>query len=164
MVAGEGAAPPGAGADAIFVLTGGENRIAEGYRAWRDGKGRHLVILGAGRDARLEQLLPSLPSLPAGERERVRLEGWSRNTFENAVSAKSFVMANGYRSVILVTSDYHVPRSLRAFLTVLPADVKVSVLPVPTAGKWGPATATMAKVFLVEGWKYWWYRVFLLWE
>ena len=164
IVAGEAAAPPAAGADAIFVLTGGENRIAEGYRAWRGGKGRNLVILGAGRDARLDQLLPALPSLPAGNRERVRLERWSRNTFENAVSAKSFAMAYGYRSVILVTSDYHMPRALRAFLTVLPPEVAVSVLPVRTMGRWGPTSARKMKVFLVEGWKYWWYRVFLLWE
>jgi uncharacterized SAM-binding protein YcdF (DUF218 family) len=164
IVAGEAAAPPAGGADAIFVLTGGENRIAEGYRAWRDGKGKNLVILGAGRDARLEQILPALPSLPAGDRERVRLEGWSRNTFENAVSAKSFVMVNGYHSVILVTSDYHMPRALRAFLMVLPPDVAVSVLPVRTKGRWGPTSPRMMRVFLVEGWKYWWYRLFLLWE
>ena len=98
------------------------------------------------------------------EREQVRLEGWSRNTFENAISAKSFVMMNGYRSVILVTSDYHVPRALRAFLTVLPADVTVSVLPVRSVGRWGMATPRTVRLFFVEGWKYWWYRVFLLWE
>ncbi len=155
---------PPAGADAIFVLTGGENRIAEGFRAWREGKGRDLFILGAGRDARLEQVLPGHGALGPGERGRVRLEGWSRNTFENAISAKSFVMINGYRSVILVTSDYHVPRALRAFLTVLPPDVSVSVLPVRSAGRWGAATPRTLKLFLVEGWKYWWYRVFLLWE
>ncbi|MGE5189461.1 MAG: YdcF family protein [Gemmatimonadota bacterium] len=164
LVAGRASPPPAGGADAIFVLTGGENRIAEGYRAWRDGKGRNLFILGAGRDARLEQLLPALASLPAADRERVRLEGWSRNTYENAVSAKSFLAANGFRSAVLVTSDYHVPRALLAFLTVLPADVAVSVQPVRTTGKWGPASARMARVYVVEGWKYWWYRLFLLWE
>lgn len=158
------AAAPAAGADAIFVLTGGENRIAEGFRAWREGQGRDLFILGAGRDARLERVLPELPGLGRGERERVRLEGWSRNTFENAISAKSFVMMNGYRSVILVTSDYHVPRALRAFLTVLPPDVTVSVLPVRSMGRWGAATPRTLRLFLVEGWKYWWYRLFLLWE
>ncbi len=163
IVRGAKEVPP-AGADAIFVLTGGENRIAEGFRAWREGKGRDLFILGAGRDARLEQVLPGHPALGASERGRVRLEGWSRNTFENAISAKSFVMMNGYRSVILVTSDYHVPRALRAFLTVLPPDVDVSVLPVRSSGKWGAATPRTIKLFLVEGWKYWWYRVFLLWE
>ncbi len=164
LIAGAAAEPPGGGVDAIFVLTGGENRIAEGYRAWREGKGKYLFILGAGRDARLEQVLPGHPAMTPGERERVRLEGWSRNTFENAISAKSFVMMNGYRSVILVTSDYHVPRALRAFLTVLPADVTVSVLPVRTTGKWGRATPRLIRLFLVEGWKYWWYRLFLLWE
>ncbi len=174
LVLGAGALPhflvrgareaPAAGADAIFVLTGGENRIAEGYRAWREGRGKYLFILGAGRDARLEQVLPGRPALDAREREQVRLEGWSRNTFENAISAKSFVMMNGYRSVILVTSDYHVPRALSAFLTVLPADVAVSVLPGRSPGRWGVATPRTVKLFLVEGWKYWWYRVFLLWE
>ncbi len=163
VVRGAKEAPP-AGADAIFVLTGGENRIAEGFRAWREGKGRDLFSLGAGRDARLEQVLPGHATLGPRERGRVRLEGWSRNTFENAISAKSFVMMNGYRSVILVTSDYHVPRALRAFLTVLPPDVAVSVLPVRTAGRWGAATPRTLKLFLVERWKYWWYRVFLLWE
>ncbi len=164
LIAGAAAEPPAGGADAIFVLTGDENRIAEGFRAWRDGKGKYLFILGAGRDARLEQVLPGRPAMGPRERERVRLEGWSRNTFENAMSAKSFVMMNGYRSVILVTSDYHVPRALRAFLTVLPPDVTVSVLPVHSTGKWGPATPRTLRLFLVEGWKYWWYRLFLLWE
>ncbi len=163
LVPGAAPAPPD-GADAIFVLTGGENRIAEGFRAWREGKGRDLFILGAGRDARLEQVLPGHPILEPRERGRVRLEGWSRNTFENAISAKSFVMMNGYRSVILVTSDYHVPRALRAFLTVLPPDVTVSVLSVRSSGRLGVATPRTLKLFLVEGWKYWWYRVFLLWE
>lgn len=153
---------PAAGADAIFVLTGGENRIAEGFHAWRAGKGKNLFILGAGRDARLEHVLPGLPALAPRDRERVRLEGWSRNTFENAISAKSFVMVNGYRSVILVTSDYHVARALRAFRTVLPADVAVSVLPVRST--WRAASPRMLRLFLVEGWKYWWYRLFLLWE
>lgn len=164
LIAGATTDPPAAGADAIFVLTGGENRIAAGFRAWREGKGKNLFLLGAGRDARLEQVLPGLPALAPRDRERVRLEGWSRNTFENAVSAKSFVMVNGYRSVILVTSDYHVPRALRAFQTVLPTDVAVSVLPVRSEWKWKLSSSRMLKLFLVEGWKYWWYRLFLLWE
>ena len=156
--------PAAGGADAIFVLTGGENRIAAGFRAWREGKAKNLFILGAGRDARLEQVLPGLPALAPRDRERVRLEGWSRNTFENAISAKSFVMVNGYRSVILVTSDYHVPRALRAFRTVLPTDVAVSVLPVRSVWKWRSSSPRTLRLFLVEGWKYWWYRLFLLWE
>jgi len=164
LIAGATTEPPAAGADAIFVLTGGENRIAEGFRAWREGKGKKLFILGAGRDARLEQVLPGHPALAPRDRERVLLEGWSRNTFENAISAKSFVMVNGYRNVILVTSDYHVPRALRAFRTVLPADVALSVLPVRSGWKWRPSSARTLRLFLVEGWKYWWYRLFLLWE
>ena len=164
LIANGPADPPIVVADAIFVLTGGENRIAEGFRFWREGKGKALFILGAGRDAKLEQVLPGHPALRPEDRERVRLEVWSRNTYENAISAKSFVMANGFRSVILVTSDYHMPRARLAFLTVLPADVAMSVRPVSSTGKWRIAPARTVRLFLVEGWKYWWYRLFLLWE
>src|SRR5512147_3099960 len=86
LIAGATTEPPAAGADAIFVLTGGENRIAEGFRAWREGKWKNLFILGAGREARLEQVLPGYPDMAPRHRERVFLEGWSRNTFENAIS------------------------------------------------------------------------------
>ncbi len=156
--------PPAGRADVIFVLAGGENRIAEGFHAWREGKGKDLFILGAGKDARLDLVLPGHPDLGPGDRDRVRLEGWSRNTFENAVSAKSFVMENGYRKVMLVTSDYHMPRARLAFRTVLPPDVAVSFLPVRSAGGWRLASARTLRLFFVEGWKYWGYRLFLLWE
>ena len=52
------AKPSGGAADAVLVLTGGENRIAEGYRAWKEGKGRELFILGAGRETKLLNILP----------------------------------------------------------------------------------------------------------
>ncbi len=164
LIDGGTTGPLPAGADAIFVLTGGENRIPEGFRAWREGKGKYLFILGAGRDATLEQILPGYRDLGPKDRERVQLEGWSRNTFENAVSAKSLVIARGYRSSVLVTSDYHVPRARLAFRAVLPRDVPVFVLPVRAAGKWRLASPRTLRLFLVEGWKYWGYRLFLLWE
>lgn len=156
--------PSGTPADAILVLTGGENRIAEGYRAWRDGKGSVLLIIGAGRDATLDLILPGKPVLSADELRRIHVEGWSKNTLENAVSAKALVTGRGYRSVILVTSDYHLARAHLALRWALPEEVTIAVLPVRSEWKGGSAWWRVPRLFLVEGLKYWGHRLFLLWE
>src|SRR3972149_6469610 len=56
--------PPPRPADAIFVVTGGEGRIQEGYRAWSSGAGRELFILGAGRNVPVSRILPAALTLP----------------------------------------------------------------------------------------------------
>lgn len=154
----------GKAADAILVLSGGENRIAEGFRAWKEGKGKELFILGAGQEATLSSILPAGTEISPAERLRIHIEGWSGNTLENAFSAKSAVVSRGYRDVIIVTSDYHVPRAYLAMRKILPPDVSISVSPV--VSNWGRKGSwrRLPRLFLVEGWKYWGYLLFLRWE
>jgi len=156
--------PREAQADAILVLTGDENRIPEGYRAWKEGKARELFILGAGGGARLERILPGRPALSPAELRRLHVEGWSENTLENAFAAKGVVAEGGFRKVILVTSDYHMPRAHQALRTVLPPAVSIEVIPVLSEWKGPGAFLRTLRHFFVEGWKYWGYRIFLLWE
>ena len=152
------------GADAVLVLTGGENRIAEGYRAWKEGKGRELYILGAGREAKATTILPPGTVIPPEDLPRIHVEGWSANTLENAFSAKTEVVSRSYREVILVTSDYHMPRALLAFRKVLPSSVSISVMTVASDWRRKGAWHRLPRLFLVEGWKYWGYRILLRWE
>jgi len=158
-------APSSKPADAVIVLSGGKGRIPEGYRAWRSGAGRDFCILGAGRNVKPAQLLPAAASIPADVLSRIHVEGWSENTLENAFSAKAIVEQRGYSSVILVTSDYHVPRAYLAFRKVLAPDVALSVIPV-RAESGNPARVAWrwARRHFLEGWKYWGYRVLLRWE
>jgi len=156
-------APPSRPADAIFVLTGGEGRIPEGYRAWSGGAARELYILGAGRGVPISRVVPEGSRIPAEALSRVHVEGWSENTLENAFSAKSAVGEGKYSSVILVTSDYHVPRAVLAFRTVLPAGVSLSAIRVRPEGGAG-ATWRWARRHFLEGWKFWGYRILLRWE
>lgn len=150
-------------ADAILVFAGGENRIRLGYRAWTEGRGSHLFLLGAGRSATLPAVLPGSESLPPERGSRLHIEGWSENTLENAVSAKEIVSRHGFRSVILVTSDYHLARAHFALRATLPAEVRIFVLPVRTEG--GAASLLrQARLYFREGWKYWGYRMFLFRE
>ena len=151
-------------ADALLVLTGDENRIPVGYRAWREGKAGELYILGAGGGAKLERVLPGRPALSPAELNKLHIEGWSENTLENAFSAKGLVDERGFRKVILVTSDYHMPRAHLALRTVLPGPISIEVIPVRSEWKDRAAFPRTLRLFFVEGWKYWGYRVFLLWE
>jgi len=155
--------PPARPADAIFVLTGGEGRIQEGYRAWSGGAARELYILGAGRRVPVARIVPEVTRIPAEALSRIHVEGWSENTLENAFSAKSAVGEGKYSSVILVTSDYHVPRAVLAFRKVLPKDVALSAIRVRPEGGAG-ASWRWARQHFIEGWKYWGYRVLLRWE
>ena len=157
--------PPSRPADAIFVLTGDEGRIAEGFRAWSRGGARELYILGAGRSVPLLRILPSAASLPDAARSRIHVEGWSENTLENAFSAKSAVGEGKFSSVILVTSDYHVPRAVLSFRKVLPPGVSIYAIRVrgDAGGREGVAWRWFRRHY-IEGWKYWGYRVLLRWE
>lgn len=163
LACGEGHST-GKAADAILVLSGGENRIAEGFRAWKEGEGKELFILGAGQEATFTSILPAGTEISPAELSRIHIEGWSGNTLENAFSAKSAVVSRGYRDVIIVTSDYHVPRAYLAMRKILPPDVSISVSPV--VSNWGRKGAwrRLPRLFLVEGWKYWGYLLFLRWE
>jgi uncharacterized SAM-binding protein YcdF (DUF218 family) len=156
-------APPLSGdvADAILVFTGGEGRIAAGYRTWKEGKGKELFLLGAGPEAKLASILPEGEQVMPDDLPRIHIEGWSENTLENAISAKSEVISRMYRKVILVTSDYHVPRAHLTLRKVLPPTVSISVIPVTSA--WGRKGAwhRLPRIFFLEGWKYWGYRFLL---
>ena len=155
--------PPTRPADAIFVLTGGEGRIQEGFRAWSGGAARELYILGAGRRVPVTRILPEASRFPAEALSRVHVEGWSMNTLENAFSAKYAVGEGRYTSAILVTSDYHIPRAALVFRKVLPPDVLLSAIRVRPEGGAG-ASWRWARLYFVEGWKYWGYRILLRWE
>jgi len=155
--------PPTRPADAIFVLTGGEGRIQEGFRAWSGGAARELYILGAGWTVPVTRIVPEASRIPAEALARVHVEGWSVNTLENAFSAKSAVEKGKYSSVILVTSDYHVPRAYLAFRKVLPPKVEIFAIRVRPEGGAG-ASWRWARRHFIEGWKYWGYRILLRWE
>ncbi len=158
------AAPPAGPADAILVLAGGENRIAAGLHAFRRGTGRELFILGAGSATTPARILPDERGIRPEDLARIHIEGWSANTLENAFSAKAVVESRGFRKVVLVTSDYHLPRAYLALRRLLPPDVTISAIPVRS--DWGHPGAwhRLPRLFLVEGWKYWGYRVLLRWE
>lgn len=100
-------------ADAIVVLTGGaRTRLETGVRLLQEGHGRRLLISGVNpdvRDAELFTLLGVDEDLSAC---CVDLGRTAQDTLGNAAETAAWTKRNGFRRILLVTDDYHMPRSL----------------------------------------------------
>jgi uncharacterized SAM-binding protein YcdF (DUF218 family) len=99
-------------ADAIIVLTGGSARVDTGVRLLMAGKGGRLFISGVNPMARVEDIRRAT----GGNRDLfaccVDIDHAALDTIGNAEESARWVRANGFGSVILVTNNYHMPRSL----------------------------------------------------
>jgi uncharacterized SAM-binding protein YcdF (DUF218 family) len=150
--------------DAILVLAGGEKRILAGLAALKKGKADRMFVLGTGHSVQPREVIPGYDSLPEPIRSRIELEGWSETTLENALSAKGIVKERGLRGVVLVTSDYHMPRAYLALRHAIPESVPIAAMPVRSEWRGVDARWRKARLFLGEAWKYWGYRLLLRWE
>lgn len=107
-------------ADGIVVLTGGRSRIADGSHLLKVGKAPRLLISGVNPTVSERQLRRQV-SL---DRELfdccVAVGRIAANTVGNATETKEWVGEWNMSSIILVTSDYHMPRSLIELRTQLP--------------------------------------------
>ena len=56
------------------------------------------------------------------DKESIIVESTSRNTYENAVFCKKIVESHGWRSILLVTSKFHVERAEQLFKKVFTGD------------------------------------------
>lgn len=115
--------PPGAWpepADAIVVLTGGQNRLSRGMDLLSQRKGRRLLISGVHRDTTRDDLRRQLDD--PGNRFTccVDLDHAALSTRGNAQETAAWAQANGFRSLIVVTAHYHMPRSLLEFRRAMP--------------------------------------------
>lgn len=108
------------GADGIVVLTGGQSRIDTGLGLLKAGKGRRLLISGVNPVARMDDLRHAT----GGDRNLftccVDIDRAALNTIGNAEESAKWASANTYGSIIVVTNNYHMPRSLLEMRRILP--------------------------------------------
>lgn len=102
----------GESADGIIVLTGGELRIKEGFRLLDEGLGRRLLITGVHPRTRKADIARIAGGAPAGLDCCVDLGYEALNTRGNADEAKAWAQKHKFKSLIVVTASYHMPRSL----------------------------------------------------
>jgi uncharacterized SAM-binding protein YcdF (DUF218 family) len=99
-------------ADAIIVLTGGQSRLDAGMTLLESGKGERLLISGVHPAASRRQIQKAT----GGDKKLfaccVDLDRTALDTIGNAEESAKWVRNHAYESVILVTNNYHMPRSL----------------------------------------------------
>ena len=99
-------------ADAIIVLTGGQSRIDAAIDLLKSGKGRRLLISGVNPIARISDLQLATGGDPGLFSCCVDIDRAALDTIGNAEESAKWVNSHAYGSVILVTNNYHMPRSL----------------------------------------------------
>lgn len=121
------ATPP---ADGIIALTGGEKRIAHALELMASGKAKRVLITGVHPSTSKRLLKRLLPQKARLFECCIDLDYMARDTIGNARAAQSWVQVQDYRSLIIVTSSYHMPRSLIELRAVLPG-IELQPHPVP---------------------------------
>lgn len=101
-----------AAADAIIVLTGGQSRIDAALDLLKSRKGERLLISGVNPAATRETLRAATGGDKALFLCCVDIDHAARDTIGNAEESAKWVEEHAYESVILVTNNYHMPRSL----------------------------------------------------
>lgn len=143
-------------ADAIVVLTGGRGRTNEGLAMLRKGAGEVLILSGVNADSGVDAIF--MKRLSASERPKIILEKVSKSTYGNAVEVRRIMSERGFKSMALVTSDYHMKRADYIFGNVMPPDISISLVPYQSSG-YQQSEPRGLMVTVVEFFKYYWYVI-----
>lgn len=115
--------------DAIIVLTGGTHRVETGFKILSAKKAQKLFISGVHNKTKLKELLVlNDQDIYSLLRNEIELGKKASSTKENATEAYNWIKKNKVKSIRLVTSNYHIPRSIFEFERILP---EVKIIPNP---------------------------------
>jgi len=117
--------------DAIVALTGGVERIPDAVGWLAQGHGERLLISGVATQVRLDQLARKSPGLRSWLGCCVDVGHEALNTVGNAEETRAWAVGRGYRSLLVVTSSYHMPRAMLELRRHMP-DVRLIAAPVVT--------------------------------
>jgi uncharacterized SAM-binding protein YcdF (DUF218 family) len=120
-------------ADAIVVLTGGRARIKCAIDILEKNYASALFISGVGVCASLRNFSVYMNN-KALSCSKTYLGYKAQDTLGNAHEIKQFLWKQGFNSIILVTSDYHILRSL-LLLRYAGVDAEVVLYPVFSQNK-----------------------------
>jgi uncharacterized SAM-binding protein YcdF (DUF218 family) len=129
---GKPAALDAASSDAAVVLTGGPGRIEHAIDVLRQRKARRLLIAGTDPSVTEADLARRIPGSRKWLACCVDLGAESVDTRTNADEAKRWLDKHHYRSVRLITSDWHMRRARYEFDKALGGKYQVTTDAVQT--------------------------------
>jgi len=114
--------------DAIVVLTGGSLRLEKGFQLLSARMAEKLLVSGVDKSVNLKEVLKAAGLAPAELECCVTLGYMAEDTGSNALESAFWIRSNGVHSIRLVTSSYHMPRSLLEFRATSPG---LTIIPNP---------------------------------
>lgn len=143
-------------ADGIVVLTGGASRIVDAVELLAAGRGKRLLISGVNPATTPDQLSKFNPDFERLTACCIDLGHEATNTVGNAIETGRWAREQKFRSLIVVTSGWHMPRALIEIERELP-DVKLIPYPVVSdrmrEEEWWSDAATL-RLLIIEYAKY----------
>lgn len=116
--------------DAIVVLTGGKNRIKEAKKLFNEDFADKMFISGVSKEVSLDDIIKP-EEVKIIYKNKIEIGQEAKNTVENAIEINEWILKNDIKSIRLVTSNYHMPRSLEEIKSKND-DVKIIIHPVFT--------------------------------
>ncbi len=121
-------------AHAIVALTGGSlQRLSTGVRLLEEHKGERLLISGVNRIVTDDELYAALEIDPELGRCCIDLGRTAEDTLGNASETAIWARQHRYTELILVTDDYHMPRSEAELALAMP---EAQIHPYPVRTRW----------------------------
>jgi uncharacterized SAM-binding protein YcdF (DUF218 family) len=121
-------------ADGIVVLTGGSSRVSDAMELLAGGYGRRLLISGVHPTNAAIDISRSLPDNQSLLTCCVDLDYSAVNTRSNAAETRRWARERGFKSLIVVTSNYHMPRAIVELSHAMP---DIALIPFAVVGdKW----------------------------
>jgi uncharacterized SAM-binding protein YcdF (DUF218 family) len=121
-------------ADGIVVLTGGSSRVSDAMELLAGGYGQRLLISGVHPANEASDISRSLPDNQSLLSCCVDLDYSAVNTRSNAAETRRWAHERGFKSLIVVTSNYHMPRAIVELSHAMP---DIALIPFAVVGdKW----------------------------
>lgn len=125
--------------DAVIVPTGGPGRIERGLTTVRTGEAKEMFVSGVARQVTPGEFAAEYDILPATMECCVTLGYAAVDTRGNAKEAAEWVETRKHRAIRLVTTDWHMRRTLSEFRDTMPEGVEILADAVPS----NPSLATL---------------------
>lgn len=117
--------------DGVVILTGGKERIQKGMALFQKSKAKRVLISGVDKNVKLGIIKSKQLKGYDDFYQFTDLGYGAVNTFSNALEAAAWVKQHNFHSIALVTSHFHMPRSLWLFKKTMP---EIGIFPLSVDG------------------------------